>query len=264
MCPSGDQFCAEYRAVYDAMTNPPDADIAAQQDIIVRALVAGSVWAKLDVFYLFAQQSNADGEALINWINPGTHDATLVNAPLFTSLEGFTGDGASACINTNYNPTIDAIHLSKNSTSICAYSRSNIGAAQKTIIGGSSGANDITQCIAKWTGGDMYGNINQTSSATPNVILADTLGMIIWNRSGAADKEFYQNKILKTSTNADNSNILTNKNIYIFCFNDGGVLKQFHNGQLSMISLGSSFNIDDVDNMTDAVQAYMTSNGKQV
>lgn len=66
----GGGFTAEYQAVYDSFTTPPSGSVARAQDAMLKSIINGGVWAKLDLFYLFAQSTNGDGEALVNWKQP--------------------------------------------------------------------------------------------------------------------------------------------------------------------------------------------------
>lgn len=50
---------------------------------------------------LFFRTDGSQDFARINWKNPGTRTATLVNSPTFTSLQGFSGNGTSSYIDTN-------------------------------------------------------------------------------------------------------------------------------------------------------------------
>jgi hypothetical protein len=72
-------FCDEYQTVYDAFTTPPSSSVAAAQDTMVKTLVDGAVWDDLDVFQGYAQSTNSDGEALLNWKSPTDGD-NLVDA----------------------------------------------------------------------------------------------------------------------------------------------------------------------------------------
>ena len=88
-------YCIEYQAVLAAMTTDPSNDIKDYQNTMVEALVAGGYWARMDQLLITATEVNTGGEALINWINPGTYDADNVDATAWTTLEGYTGDATA-------------------------------------------------------------------------------------------------------------------------------------------------------------------------
>ena len=97
-------YCTEYQAILSAMTTDPSNDIKDYQNTMVEALIAGGYWARMDQLLITATEVNTGGEALINWINPGTYDADNVDATAWTTLEGYTGDATAGYISTNLNP----------------------------------------------------------------------------------------------------------------------------------------------------------------
>lgn len=98
-----------YRRLYDpaahalfaAFSAPPNnARKTVISDLIIRLRYA-ELWLKIDYLQIYAaHDTNA---ALKNWKNPGTGDATLVNAPTFTADRGYTTDGSTNYVETNFN-----------------------------------------------------------------------------------------------------------------------------------------------------------------
>jgi len=267
MCPGGiANYCPEYQAVYDAMTTPPDDVIAEQQDIMVRALVAGGVWAGLDVFYLFAQQSNADGEALINWINPAAFAATLhgtVN-PAFTSLEGFTGSIAqSSYINSNYNPNTSGINYTLNDACFGVYIRTNIqdsnqidmgiqlNAAARSYISSRNNIDGFSLCI--------NGSVDY-----PVEVILDSRGLTVYLRPDNANHGYSKNGS-NIVTILENSSSIPNLNFYILALNTMFVgAELFSERQISVSFAGKYINDAKLTILYNAIQGYMTFNGKEV
>jgi hypothetical protein len=91
------------RAVTLGYTLPSSSQQVKQNKLLVDLKTAG-VWAKLDVFYMFATDGNSSF-ATLNWKAPISNQCTLVNSPTFTANQGFAGNGTSSYINTNYNPS---------------------------------------------------------------------------------------------------------------------------------------------------------------
>ena len=103
----GASFSAEATALFAAMTGQPDATRKTAIDTLIVALKTAGVWTLLDVLYVFAAH---DAQAsLLNWKNPGTFTATLTSTPTFTVDRGYTGNGTSTGVNSNYNPATQAI-----------------------------------------------------------------------------------------------------------------------------------------------------------
>ena len=97
----------EYQAVLTRATalgyTLPSAGQQIKQNQLIVDLKAAGVWTRLDVLYMFATDGN-NSFATLNWKNPTTNQCTLVNTPTFTTNQGFTGNGVSSNIDTNYNP----------------------------------------------------------------------------------------------------------------------------------------------------------------
>ncbi|KKM20199.1 hypothetical protein LCGC14_1647830 [marine sediment metagenome] len=255
-------FCAEYQAVYDAYTIKPDAATAAIWNTYVRSGVADGWWAKEDVEYVYAAHTNDNGEALINWKNPGTFDAAAFNAPAFVANEGFTGNGTTQYIDCNWNPSANGVNYVLNSASMGVYIRTNVKEAKFDI-----GANNIgqhinaTQIIARWSDDNAYIRIN---TATPlgggNL---DSRGMYVSARTAVNVNNLYKNKV-SIANSADASVGLTSSNIYTLARNDGGSALDFNAKQLSMAFAGAGMTQTDVNNKTDAFNAAMTALGTNV
>jgi hypothetical protein len=98
---------AEYKAILDyATTNSYTLPSTAQrlkQNTLLSSLKSAGAWTKLDTFVNFATDGSS-AFALIDWKRLTQY--TAVNSPTFTTNEGFTGNGTSSYINTNFNPTV--------------------------------------------------------------------------------------------------------------------------------------------------------------
>lgn len=246
-------FSAEYQAVYDAFTIKPSASIAVNQNIFWKKIVDDGVYAKLDVWYTLAGHTNTNGESLINWLNPGTLNATAVNAPAFVALEGFTGDGATSYIDTNYNPTSNAINYALLSMSCGVYIRTNSDEVSRDIGAGNR------LFISSRISGAINTRVNDSTN-TANII-PDSLGLYVAVRVEAPNKLVYKNKT--QYTNAVASTSIPNENIYVLGHNVGG-LGLPSTKQTSLAFIGGGLTQTDVNNLTDAFETYMDSNGRGV
>jgi hypothetical protein len=116
----GESFDADYQAILNRATTLgytlPSASVQAKQNTLLVSMKADGVWAKLDVFYVFAQDGGADFGTL-NWKNPNANQSTLVNAPTFVSNGGLMGNGTSSYIDTNFNPSTQGVQYTQNNAS---------------------------------------------------------------------------------------------------------------------------------------------------
>jgi hypothetical protein len=110
----------EYQAILDRATTlgyalPSDA-VKLKQNTLLTSLKSTGVWSKLDVFYVFAQDGGS-AFGTLNWKNPNANQSTLVNSPIFVSNGGFTGNGTSSYIDTNFNPSTQGVQYTQNNAS---------------------------------------------------------------------------------------------------------------------------------------------------
>jgi hypothetical protein len=101
-------FDADYKAVLDRGTalSYPLPTLAQQklQNTLLMNMKTDGVWAKLDVFYNFANDGSS-GFGTLNWKAPTLRQCTFVSTPNFITNQGLQGTGTSY-ISTNFNPTL--------------------------------------------------------------------------------------------------------------------------------------------------------------
>lgn len=118
----GFAFDSDYQAILDRATvlgyTLPTLEQQNLQNTLLINMKADGVWAKLDVFYNFANNGSV-GFATINWKNPSLYLASPTNNPTFTSNVGFTGGGTSF-INTNFMPS-NGVQYQQNNASRYLY-----------------------------------------------------------------------------------------------------------------------------------------------
>ena len=112
------QFDANYQAVLNyAITQGytlPSASQRILQNQLIIDLKAAGIWSKLDTFAVFATDGNSDF-ALIDWKRLTQY--TAFNSPTFTTNGGFTGNGTSSYISTNFIPSTQGINYTQNNAS---------------------------------------------------------------------------------------------------------------------------------------------------
>lgn len=114
------QFSEEANALFakwEAIGSPaPQADKPAINDAIVYLKSSGQ-WDLLDCLYKFDVHSKA--ASLIDWKNPTTRSATIVNdhGASFTAYVGLNGNGTNFRVTTNFNPSTNGVNYTLNSAS---------------------------------------------------------------------------------------------------------------------------------------------------
>lgn len=248
----GGGFDPDYQAVLDYMTSEgytlPTATTQEYQNTLVADLKSAGVWSKLDSFSVFATDGDSDA-ALVDWKRLVT--MTAVNAPTFTSLEGFTGDGVSAYIDTGYNPTTDGVNYTINDASVFWYKRE-----RNTFSGVYISLSSFSSLVI----------LNQAAVAQRINTLTSNMGLdLYYEGAGLVSKtsslNWYFRKDLETpETGTVSTDALPNDNVRFFGYAAGG---NFSDVQLSIVGLGADLSAESTD-YYNAVQTYMTSIGKEV
>lgn len=188
---SAASFDAATLAYISALSVAPSGSRKRSIDRLVKSLKSGTVWDNLDWLELLSAHDAQAG--LVNLVNPA-QASVAVNSPTFTVDRGYTGDGVSSYLNTNWNPSSasgrkflqnDAhmgawIGTDVNSNAQydlgCTYSNVN-GRLGSTVYGGSPNSTAFSQS----TGGNT------------------SVGHSGWVRTGASAGSYYKNGVAGTA-----------------------------------------------------------------
>ena len=248
-------YCAEYQAVYDAMTTKPTTYDADQNTLVVD-LKAGGVWAKGDVIYVFAQETNGAGEALLNWIDPdGDDNATNVHSTAFTANEGFTGDGTNDYLNSNYTPSSEGVNWSQNSACLSVYTRIDQDASTYTI--GTSDGTYRASIIVSNAGGEQQDRINATNSN--QIAVTSGAGLHTASRTESNRHYSYYNATSLGTNNVASTGVPTAV-VGIL----GLSTSASSSNQVSFVFIGGGLTSGEVSALYTAVEKYMDALGKGV
>jgi hypothetical protein len=189
---AGSPYTPEANLLFAAMTTPPNNARKTLINNVIVSLKASGVWALLDVMYMFAA---ADAQAArLNWKDPASFVATTVNSPSFAPDRGFTGDGSSSYINSNYTPSANAINMTQNSAHYGGWSLTAIGAANgvQRILGNTSGTGGRS-IIAPWSAGNIANVIVNDLTGSTTQSNATSQGDFLAIRSAATARQVYRN-----------------------------------------------------------------------
>lgn len=246
-------------AIYNAMFTKPNSTRLLLINDLVEGLISDGIWLKLDQLLVMACHTNTNGEAQINWINPGTFDCTLVNNPSFEIDRGFTGNGITQYINNQYNPFSDAVNYTLNNGFICIYIRDDI--YRNAIDFGSWDSFSGIQISPIWAGDIFRIRLNGVNAATGfNTV---STGFFFSNRIDSTYIEGYRNKIKLIDT-LNNSTSIPDLNLWSLGRNFSGSPNYLSNKQCSLNAVGSGLSQTNVNNFTDRVETYMDAIGAGV
>lgn len=210
-----------------------------------------------DVMYILANETE---EASLRNAVERDHDCTN-NGASFTTLEGFTGNGTSQYISTDYIPSTDSVNFTRNNGAIGAYSRTAANPANEgCYIGVSDGIEQTS--LQPFSSGEMVYHVNDgTLSYVENTSNAHA-ALWITTRSNSTTVTLYKNKTANASATANSVglptmefNILARKNY---------TREYYSTSQLSLVFVAEHITTAMRDAIVDNFEAYMDSNSKGI
>lgn len=251
----------EYQDVLSAMTTDPTGDTLTWQNDMVKSLIDGGYWDRMDLLYIFATTDNGGNEALLNWIAPtGAQNATAVDAPTWTALEGYAGDATADYINTNYDPSTDATNFILNSATIAVYNRVEV-AGNLYDMGVVSGTDQIS--FSSEYGSSTYSRINSNTSNTKSS--STSIGFFMTTRTSSTNVEVYRNGVsLGSETNINSTAIPSGQDLIILGRNFGGTPQDFTNNQCSIALVMDGVSDADALAINTIFETYMDNLGKGI
>lgn len=244
----GGGFDADYAAILSYATTQgytlPSASQQTLQNQLVVDLKTAGVWSKLDTFAVFATDGNSDF-ALIDWIRLSQY--TAINSPTFTSNQGFTGNGTSSYVNTNFNPSTSGINYTLNDASISIWN--NTFVSNDFITGVETNVYNCLRMSA--TSANVRINMG-TNNLTPVVNFSDSSKKLRQlNRTSLNNVTAFQNTTstihsgASTSIDSQNQVILRASTFY-------------SSTQVAFFAMGASLVSENTD-LYNAFNSYMTN-----
>jgi hypothetical protein len=246
-------FDADYQAVLDYATTQgytlPSAGQQTLQNQLVVDLKADGIWSKLDTFGVFATDGNSDF-ALIDWIRLSQY--TAVNSPTFTTDEGFTGNGTSSYIDTNFSLSNLTTKLITNQQNISTgiWIRTVNELSTEFILGNASSSEfriysgNQTGTLTRYMGSRMQNNW----SGTGLMSIHRTYNALV------ADVKVFNNATDVTAGLPGNVNSsITGLNIFVLRH-----LTSYNANQVSFFYSGDSL-VSQITDFNNALNTYITS-----
>jgi len=245
---------ADYQAVLDYATTQgytlPSASQQLLQNQLVVDLKDGGIWSKLDTFAVFATDGDSDF-ALIDWKR--LTDYTAINSPTFTADEGFTGNGTSSYISTNFNASTSGVNYTLDDASRYFYLRgnSNSNTLESSSEDATSNQNSVQNTMrAVSTTRNCRINSGLLLAVAYNY-MTTSLEMKSLHRTSSTDITAFRNT--DGTSNTMTSQGIPNANQIIL---RGGVF--YNTAQVSMYAMGASLIAENTD-FVNAFDTYLTS-----
>lgn len=227
-------------------------------DRMIRSLVASGVWQKLDVLYVFAAPDNTT--ALTNLVSSSFSGIISGHVPTFTADQGFTGNGSSAYIDSQFVPSTAGGNFTQNNCHISFWDLSSRTVANAGIHMGTIGSSvGNTQAAANFTANEFL--IQMTAGASANVSEANAQGHHIASRTDSSNMLGYKNGA-QALTSATASNGLSDHSILILCRNSSvNTAQQFTSDEIASASIGGGLSSSDSLVLYTALQRYLHAIG---
>jgi hypothetical protein len=201
---SGVTYSAEATAFFARLGTPPTDARKAQYDTLISALVAGGVWAKLDILYVTAAASSAT--ALTNLKQSAYPASFYVNTAAFTVDQGFMG-AAGTRVTTGFIPSTAGGNFALNSASIGAWT-TTAGLNAGALVGQRSTPTSSRAFIYPRTGGNTLTWVN--SNGGNSIAAASSAGFWVASRTASNLTTTYKDGV-SLGTNAQPSGALPDK-----------------------------------------------------
>ena len=136
-------YNAEAIALFARMSTQPSADRKEEMNFLIEALKNYQIWDKLDVLYVFANDTADAGEKLfLNWVG-NYSNATNVNSITVAPDTGITSNGSSSYLNTNWQAG-DSVNYGRDDACMFIYSRTDTSYGGGDTLRWDYGAYDST------------------------------------------------------------------------------------------------------------------------
>jgi hypothetical protein len=216
----------------------------------VVSLKSSGIWSLLDILYVIAAETAQAGR--INWKNPGTFDALAVNSPTFVTDRGYTGDGSTSRLRTQFVPSVNGVNYKLNDASCWIWCLTEAAANPSDI--GSVGSGGNIDVLTRNAGGTLVGYCNDGTGT--NTSVASSVGLSGVSRVSSTVKRLWRNGVQQGSDASVASTSLTSLEQWI-C---GANSSQFSAKQIAFAAWGASLTGKEAA-LYSAVRPYMQAIG---
>lgn len=249
---------------YDSATTAWEAavgaiNVSSGRKDLVNALIVGlkadGIWTKLDRLWIFAAENTQS--ALVDL--KATATATAVNSPSFSADDGYTGNGSTSYINTNYNPS-GSSNFTGNAACFGIWdisTSSNSG----TVPIGISYFGHLSEGTIHYPDGNSYWRVNTSGGGL--TVAYPGPGLFMANRSTSGANQLYRNgsSIVSDTVSAT---ALTSTNFYVCARNnDSGTptAGSHSTDQIAAAIFGGTLTGTEHGNLYTRLRTYMTAVG---
>lgn len=246
----GQAYDADYQAVLDYATGQgwtlPSLTNQAHQNAYVIELKAIGAWTILDILYIFWSDIDGTGGgdsnfACINVKSPGNFTCLKVNSPTYDDGAGFTGNGSSSYLNTQFNPATNGVNYTLDNAGVFHNIKTDV-ASNTQLDYGSRNASSLQRIfINSRSATDFIVYALHRQSETTGGTNTNSIGFYLNDRnsSAASAHHIYRSGALFDGSGTA-SNVVPGQSMYICAENNAGSAVNFSTRAVSIFGLGGS------------------------
>jgi hypothetical protein len=182
----------------------------------------------------------------------------------FTADVGYTGDGSTGFLDTQWIPITNAVNFTLNSASIGAYIQTNQVTADASVIMGSATTGEFSYMSPMNTGSVFTFNVNDNTFTGP----ANTTAKGAWaaSRTSSSQINLYKNGSTTPfgANAAASSTALPSSNMLLLALSNNGTPAVFTTYQGSAFFMGGGLTSTQAVAINNRINAYMTALGHAV
>lgn len=218
---------------------------------LIVGLKADSIWTKLDRLWPFAAEN--EGSALTDLV---ARELATNNSAAFTADQGYTGNGSSAYIDSNFVPGSGSPNFAQNSA--CFFAWNNTSGTDAGGLAGyssASGLNDI-RIFPEFSDTNSYWNINDATGVS--LAWDGRTGLYLLNRSASNAASYDVNgSEIDTDANASDAPSAT----FSFVALQAGGGSGFTSRQCSCLGFGAGLSSGERADIFTRLRTYMDAVG---
>jgi hypothetical protein len=212
----GTGYDPDAQAYFAAMSVQPDATRKGLINDYIVGLKTDGVWSLLDLVYLLA--SHDSQAAGLNAKTPASNVITVNGTCTFTTDGGYTSNGTTGYLDTNFNPATAGGNWTQNSASLFSWVNATTSDTASTTQATWGNTVAGAYILPLRTSGTFRTMLNGTGAQTFTAVLTTRLGSRAASRQGAAVTDGQVNGAAFGTTNATASQAPTSENANLLRF----------------------------------------------
>jgi len=251
----GVTWAPETRAALAAMTVQPTYAQGRDYNTLIQGLKQDGLWTRGDVLQLYV--AHDEQAARVDIRNP-SRVATAVNAPTWAVNTGYTPDGSTNYVNSNFTPSTDAVALTGSSGSIAVWEGSNVSTSS-AAAGAAPGSSQTIRIDPRTNTNASRGGMNSSVSPASTATTTDSRGLSGFNRSGTTYTLWKAGTLFDTVVPSSNGPSIPNIPIFVGGYNNAGSLGSARAATQRLLWVGASLDATQWAALYARLLTYLTA-----